>query len=466
MRLLPIAFCLALLYSAAPAAASVPDLDWPDCDGGFECATAKVPLDYRHPSGAKVRLAVIRHRALDPEHRIGSLFVNNGGPGASAVEFVRTAPPPAFQLLSRFDLVAFDPRGVGGSDPAVDCDDGPSGQAMTPDTFDLHTLLDRGRAIARRCLNRDRRFLASLTTANAARDMDLLRAAVGDKRLNYIGISWGGMLGETYTSLFPGRTRAIVLDSPIDGDVWLNRPFDAMEEHRAGFEDSLDRFLAFAGRPEDSFETLLAGPYGEEVRGVAFLSFYERRNWPPLADALDALDRGDPGPLHALGGVVDDSDLLPDLIQSYLSVEQRWPHRRAAPYLDHAEHAFAVAPHFAAGAYEDVHNLFWPVRPRGAFHGPYTHSAKAPPVLVVHGTHDPATPYAWGRRVVRDLGNARLLRFRGDGHGAVTQFNPCVLGALIPYVDELELPPPGASCDQAATARTARRASPAAPWPR
>jgi pimeloyl-ACP methyl ester carboxylesterase len=138
---------------------------------------------------------------------------------------------------------------------------------MTPDTFDLDALIGRTKAIAGACLNRDPDFLASLTTANAARDMDLLHAAVGDKRLNYVGLSWGGMLGETYTSLFPGRTRAIVLDAPIDGDVWLNRPFDAMEEHRTGFEHSLHRFLAFAGRSEESYDELVAGPYGRSCAG-------------------------------------------------------------------------------------------------------------------------------------------------------------------------------------------------------
>lgn len=262
----------------------------------------------------------------------------------------------------------------------------------------------------------------------------------------------------------PAAPARFLLDSPIDGDVWINRPFDAFAEHRTGFEDSLDRFLAFAGRSEDSFEALLAGPHGEELRGIAFGSFYDRPDWEPLAAALEALDRGDPAPLRALGDTVGDVPVLTDLIQTYVSVEGRWPHRRLAPYVEAAEHQFTVAPHFAAGAYEDAHNLFWPVRPRGAFYGPFRHSAKAPPVLVIGGTHDPATPYPWSRRVVRDLGNARLLTFHGDGHGTVTAFNPCVLGASVPYLYDLELPPEGASCDREVTARAARRASAAAPW--
>src|SRR5262245_22633425 len=118
MRLLPIALFFTLLL-AAPATAS--ELHWRDCDGGFQCATAKVPLDYAKPHGRTVRLAVINNPALDPEHRIGSLFLNPGGPGGSGIEFVRTAPPPAFGLLARFDWIGWDPRGVGDSRPSTDC---------------------------------------------------------------------------------------------------------------------------------------------------------------------------------------------------------------------------------------------------------------------------------------------------------------------------------------------------------
>ncbi len=256
-----------------PEGVAVPELDWRDCDDGFECATAAVPRDYARPWGPKVRLALIRRPAVDQENRIGSLFLNPGGPGGSGVEFVRTAPPPAFQLVSKFDVVGFDPRGVGGSEPAVDCDEPTEGyEPMTPDTFDLRTLLQRGRTLSRLCQNRSEGFLASLTTANVARDLDLLRAAVGDRQLSYLGVSYGGLIGETYASLFPGRARALVLDSPVDGDVWLNHPFEAAEEQLVGFEASLDRFFAACaaapdtcrfgagspGAPEDAFDALLA----------------------------------------------------------------------------------------------------------------------------------------------------------------------------------------------------------------
>ena len=122
-----------------------------------------MPRDYARPCGPKVRLALIRRPAVDQENRIGSLFLNPGGPGGSGVDFVRTAPPPAFQLVSKFDVVGFDPRGVGGSEPAVDCDEPTEGyEPMTPDTFDLRTLLERGRTLSRLCQNRSEGFLASL----------------------------------------------------------------------------------------------------------------------------------------------------------------------------------------------------------------------------------------------------------------------------------------------------------------
>jgi pimeloyl-ACP methyl ester carboxylesterase len=217
-----------------------------------------------------------------------------------------------------------------------------------------------------------------------------------------VGISWGGQLGATYTSLFPGRTRALFLDSPIDGDLHLNRPLQARLEQRASFEQVLQRFLAWSDISEDELDARLD----------------------------------------------DDPDVVASAMYTQLSVERPYPHP-LRPYLESAEDIFAVAPHFAAGSYEG-----------------------APPALVVHSTHDPATPYAWGKHVVRDLGNARLLAYRGDGHSIVTQLNPCVLEALVSYLNDVALPPTGATCDQAPLPSSSKksssivRSSSAAAWTR
>jgi pimeloyl-ACP methyl ester carboxylesterase len=328
--LLPTLALLAALLVAAPSAGApdgIPSLQWRNCDDGFQCATAEVPRDYARPHGAKVQLALVRRPALDQEHRIGSLFLNPGGPGRSAINFVREAPPIAFQILSKFDWIGFDPRGVGASKPAVDCDELPEPiELMSPDTFDLHTLLQRGRALARLCQNRDPAFL-----------------------------------GETYASLFPGRARALVLDSPVDGDVWLNRPFHAAGEQSVGYEASLDRFFAAcaadreacrfgldADTPEDAFDDLVARldetPIdlgdgrtldGQDLLTITSENLNAKRNWPRLAAGLAAAEAGDVEALRDFGDDVasEGYDLLYDVFSTYLSVERRYP-RRLRPYLE------------------------------------------------------------------------------------------------------------------------------------
>ena len=498
---------LSLLVAPAAGAAErttpegfpVPELDWRDCEDGFQCATAEVPRDYGRPRGATVRLALIKRPAADQANRIGSFFLNPGGPGGSGVDFVRTAPPGAFQLVSKFDWVGFDPRGVGASEPAVDCDELAEGfEPMTPDTFHLRTLLDRGRAIARLCQNRPAEFLASVNTGNTARDLDLLRAAVGDRRLTYLGISYGGMLGQTYASLFPGRARALVLDSPTDADTKLNRPLVADQEQLVGFEASLDRFFAACaatpetcrfgagspGAPEDAYDALLARldetPIDlgdgrtiddDDVRSLTVASLYSKYDWQALADGLAAVEAGDIEALKDFneGDEGVDYDRLYDTLRTYNTLERRWPRRRVEPYLEHAENMFALAPHFGVGAYETVHYLFWPVRPRGAFHGPFRNPRNATPALVLHTTNDPATPYEWGKRVVRDLGNARMFTYRGDGHGVITDLNLCMLVPFVTYLEDQTLPPEGASCDQNApfgtpAASESQRSEPRERW--
>ena len=460
-----------------PEGVPVPALDWRPCHDGFECASAPLPRDYRRPHGAKVRLGLVRHPAVDPGRRIGTLFFNPGGPGAVAAEIVDRVSPSVYQALSRFDVVAFEQRGVGASEPAIDCHELPRPYApMTPDSFDLPELLRRARRLAELCLNRDPAFLASVNTGNVARDLDVLRAAVGDERLSYLGVSYGGMIGETYASLFPGRARALVLDSPVDADVWLNRPLDAITEQDVSAEGSLDRFFVacaadqatcrFGGDdPERAYDDLLArldaDPLpagagstidGNELRTVTHAALHSKRFWRPLAAALSGLQAGDASALLALRSEVIGAgdDLLLDVLETYTSVERRYP-RRIHRYLDFAGREFAVAPHFATsflGAFEEVRHQFWPVKARGAFYGPFRNPPSATPVLVLHTTHDPATPYAWGRRVVRQLGNARLLTVHGDGHGILTQLNVCALLAVIPYLDHGELPPSGATCEQ------------------
>ena len=208
----------------------VPELEWTACGGDLECATAAMPRDYDRPNGPTIELALIRRPAIDTENKIGSLFVNAGGPGISGLEFFRTAPPGALDSFPRFDFVSWDPRGIGESSPAVDCTTDAQDDAaldyrfVRPQTLDRKALVAATQEAVDGCVDRNPGILSHLSTANTARDLDVLRAAVGDEKLTYVGISHGTHIGAAYSSLFPDRVRAMVADSPIDLGVWLEGP--------------------------------------------------------------------------------------------------------------------------------------------------------------------------------------------------------------------------------------------------
>ncbi|MDG6107914.1 alpha/beta fold hydrolase [Dactylosporangium aurantiacum] len=270
-----------------------------------------------------MRLPVIRWPAKDQTRRIGSLFVNPGGPGGSGVAFLRGAPPGALDAFARFDVVSWDPRGIGGSVPAVDCTTPEEDDAAVSTTFtplveaDVPAAVRDARRAVRACAERNPGVLPYLATANTARDLDLLRRAVGDERLTYLGMSYGAHIGATYASLFPGRARAMMLDFPVDPDAWANRPFEFRREQNASFEDSLDRFFAAGGFTEDGFDDLVAAmnraplpapgaTHPDPVRGddalrVATLAMCSRADWTGLVYAT-CPRRGRRGRHGAVGG--------------------------------------------------------------------------------------------------------------------------------------------------------------------
>ncbi len=234
--LLPATASAALARGSSPAAAAtvttlgprIPDLDWTGCGSGFQCATAQVPLDYNSPRGATISLALIRLPASDPARRIGSLFLNPGGPGLSGVNLVATAGNQLFspEVRARFDLVGFDPRGIGASTPLRCFDTGDQAlAAQAPFPFPVTVSEQRtwersNRVIAQACARRGGPILGHMGTANVARDLDLLRQAVGDTKLTYYGASYGTYLGATYANLFPGNIRALILDGVVDPVAW------------------------------------------------------------------------------------------------------------------------------------------------------------------------------------------------------------------------------------------------------
>lgn len=489
---------------AAPPAAEpppVPALEWVACGNGFECADALVPRDYADPRGPSYRVAVTRRPASDGARRIGPLFFNFGGPGGNAVQTLQAIGAGRFgSLAERFDLVAVDPRGVGRSEGAIDCGvdqetEGLYAQPyLTPETLDVDFWTARAEAYVEACVAASGDVAGLVSTANVARDMDLVRAALGDERLSYLGLSYGTFLGATYASLFPGNYRAMVLDGAVDADEYINRPSAALLAQSAAFEASLGRFLDAcasdaaacfgfgAGDPRAAFDGLVAALNAEPlpVPGTGRLldggdilmganaALYDAGSWVVLAAALAELELGAPARLRALAdnayGRRDDGSFEPLLDRYFVlgSAEQSYSSDRDA-LVALGESAFVESPHFFWNTgYAELAQGLFPVRSNGVYTGPFVAAPEALAILVVATTFDPATPYAGSERLVESLGNARLLTFAGDGHTAYGGNSPCIDDAVEAYLLEGVLPEAGTVCEPPAVSDAVRAGDAAA----
>jgi pimeloyl-ACP methyl ester carboxylesterase len=485
---------LVVALAASPSGASarhsslVPTLKWHACANaaGFQCASASVPKDYAFPGKARIRLALTRLPATDRHHRIGSVFVNFGGPGASGVDTLQASRKGFGSLNDRFDIVGFDPRGVGHSRPSIDCKVNQETQGIyrhpftTPQNLDVSALVRGDEAYIRRCMARNRSILPYVSTANVARDMDLLRAAVGDKKLTYLGFSYGTFLGATYESMFPTHYRALVLDGALDADQYVNRPTEGLQEQSAAFELALSRFFEacaahkdvcpFGGDdPERAFDDLVGGlnvqplpatgsdprpVSGEDALVAAAMAMYSKRLWPPLAAALTQAAAGDGAGLRVLAdafyGRTDNGsyDPISDRYFTIGALDQRYP-RNIGFYLDAGRHSWGMFDHaWWNTGYIELNFGLYPVRPKGVFYGPFRANPRATTTLVVATRYDPATPYRGSVRLVTELGNARLLEMRGDGHTAYPRNSPCIDAAVDAYLKDLTVPAKGTVCQQ------------------
>jgi pimeloyl-ACP methyl ester carboxylesterase len=496
-RWLLAAACVAALLALAPGA-SAQSLQWEDCGTPVQCATQTVPLDYDRPSGRTIDIAVARLPAKDQAHRIGSLFVNPGGPGASAIDFMVGVNDFGFwdALNQRFDIVAFDPRGVGHSSPSIDCKvnqetQGSASQPFpTPFTINVPALLAKDLRYLARCQALNGDILAHVSTADVARDMDVLRKAVGDDKLSYLGFSYGTFLGSTYAALFPNHFRALVLDGPLDADEFLSDPLKGSNEQTSAFERELGRFfqacaanqtacLGFGAEPDgvdpwDAYDQLIdsanASPIpaagytpdprpvdGDDINAASISAMYAKQNWPVLAQALAAAAVAHDGTLIRFivdeffyGRDPDTGTYDPgfDRFVAIYGAEGNWP-RDVGTYLREGAQAFGMFDHFYFNhGYSELNFGLWPAKARDSFDGPFRVRQSAPTPLVVATTYDPATPYRGALQLVRELGNARLLTMRGDGHTAYGGNSQCVDDAVNAYLIDGALPPVGTTCRQ------------------
>ena len=470
-----------LVLAGARAGAAEGPIAWAPCGAaGAECGFLEVPLDHAEPGGPALAVPVSRLPALDPERRIGSLVLNFGGPGAPSAAILRDLPPQAIPVLfpglaERFDLVAFDSRGTGGVIP-VDCAitpaDGLSTVLVTPQTLDVAALVEDATRYAGLCAERNPGVLDHVSTTDTARDMDLLRAALGEERLTYLGFSYGTFLGAIYASLFPDRQGRLVLDGAIDAQGWVDRPLEDGRDTAAGFERALNRFLAacagdqeacagFGGAdPWLAFDELVAAadatpiPAGEgapvtgqDIVAATSLGLYAKEIWPLLALALADAAQGDATTQRAV--LEDDATAgIADAFTAITALDAAWP-REVQPYLDSARQAWRMFDHmWPIAGYEKVVYAGWPAADPDAFRGPFRSSPSAPPALVVGTTFDPATPYRAAVDLAAQLGNARLLTMRGDGHAAFGTRSACIDAAVIGYLVDGAVPAEGTTCPQ------------------
>lgn len=449
-------------------------LSWHSCHSGLQCTTLLVPLDYTKPAGRRLHIAVIRERSSGSSE--GSLIVNPGGPGASGVGFVVQAASVFNQLTTHFNLVSFDPRGVGASDPirclsSVQLDAYINLNPVPSTPAQQRSVINASRNFANDCYRRNGNYLEHVGTKDQARDMDVLRAALGEAKLTYYGASYGTYLGAKYAELFPTHIRAMVLDgalNPAESATAANRV------QAVGFETDLRDFLGFCVRsgkcPFGSTTTAatqgldrlianvtahplrvgsrIVGP-GEFFEGLAS-GLYSTNDWTELQSILGAAQAGNgTGVLlfaDALTGRNSDGSYN-NLIESNMAINciDRPSPRSVAVYERNAVKFARAAPHFGAAIeYGSMPCAFWRVPPVESTHP--VMAPGAPPILVIGTTRDPATPFVWAKALARQLSSGVLLTHDGDGHTAYIDRDPCVDAVVAKYIFDLKPPAAGTVC--------------------
>lgn len=436
-----------------------PEVAWASC-GDRECATVQVPLDHDDPGGRHISLHVERIPATG--ERIGALFFNFGGPGARTSDLLGAFPVPD-DVRARFDLVGLDPRGVGQSTP-LDC--GLDARTLygvdhtIDDDVDAETLVAVSEQYAEDCATRAGDLLPHVGTRDVARDMDLVRAGMGDEQLSYVGYSYGTSIGQAYAELFPTRVRAMVLDGIVDP---APPGIDVAVEQALGFETALanwaegcrsratcafdqpiaavDRMLALAEEGVGSSDGVRALGPGEAAVGLAY-PLYAESLWGSLDRAVAAALDGDGRGMVALAdGYAELVDFSIYFAVSCLDSE--WP-RSTEEFLARAEAAAEVSPRFGEAIVNDyIRCAVWPAEPDPV--GGVT-AGRAPPIVVVSTTGDPATPHDNALRVAARLASGVLVTREGEGHTIVFQGDACIDALIVPYLLDLTVPPGDATC--------------------
>ena len=469
----------------APSAASAPgDVEWGSCTeqlaalASLRCGRLEVPLDHDDPDGPTIELELARAASKgSPEERIGSLVINPGGPGASGVEFLAGAVQimPS-SITDRFDLVSFDPRGVGASSPVSCIDDDDKAESLdgdlTPDDPDeVAEAVEEQKELLEGCRERSADLLEHMGTADVAADLDLIREAIGDEQLTYLGYSYGTAIGAAYATMFPESARALVLDGSVS-------PGASEEEitlaQAQGFDTTYAHFVErcnaspdcplgpdaaaavaevrtrLASDPVRSVSEHGARELGPDQFDLALATaLYDTSLWGTTAAAIAQIDDSGAEVLWTLidrqtgrqpDGTFDNSTEARTVVNCSDTTDR--------PTVDEAEAAAgrirAAAPVFGeALGWATLSCVGWP---QDATPLPELTGAGAPPVLVIGTVGDPATPYLWSQQMSDALESAVLLTYEGAGHTAFLRGGQCIEDAVVDYLVDLRVPQPGTRC--------------------
>jgi pimeloyl-ACP methyl ester carboxylesterase len=464
-------------------------VNWSQCDlassdvripAGAECGKLSVPVDYTKPDGAVARIAMIRFKATG--QKIGSLIVNPGGPGESGVQAAASLVGAVPETIRQhFDLVGFDPRGVGMSTPAVWCNSDADNDRLRADPEVEYTpagvahIESETKDFVARCVEKmGDEFLANVGTTSVIKDLDAMRAALGDKKLTYLGYSYGTRIGSAYAEAFPQNVRAMILDGAVDPNA---DPVEADIRQAAAFQAAFNDFAADCAKSPNCplgsdpakavdvykslVEPLVQHPaktkdprglsYSDSVVGT-ILPLYSPNLWRHLTQGLSELKNGSGDTMLALADLYmgrDENGHYNNSTDVRVAVNcvDEPPITDRKTVVDEDRRAREVAPFMSYGQFTGYAPLstcaFWPVPATSKPH--HIEVKGLPPVLVVSTTNDPATPYQAGVELAKQLGGS-LLTFQGTQHTVVFQGNTCVDDIAAKYLVDVVVPPPGATC--------------------
>jgi pimeloyl-ACP methyl ester carboxylesterase len=447
---------------------------------GAECGMLSVPVDYNKTDGDVAQIAMIRFKATG--QKIGSLIVNPGGPGESGVEAAASLIPTLPQSVrDRFDLVGFDPRGVANSTPAVWCNSDADNDRLRADPqvdyspAGVEHIEKETKEFVQRCVDKmGKEFLENLGTANVAKDLDSMRAALGDEKLTYLGYSYGTRIGSAYAEAFPDKVRAMILDGAVDPNA---DPIEADIRQAAAFQQAFNDYAADCAQSPDCplgtdpakavevYRSLVAPLVDKpaktkDPRGLSYsdaivgtiLPLYSPSLWRHLTQALSELKDGKGDTMLTLADLYMGRDAQghynnstdvrvavncvdqPAVSDRAKTVEEDRRSREVAPFLSYGEFTGHAPLETCA---------FWPVPPTSTPHEIKVNGL--PPILVVSTTNDPATPYQAGVDLAKQLGGT-LLTFDGTQHTVVFQGNACVDEIAARYLVDVTVPPPNTRC--------------------